>query len=172
MNFPMAQSQSQNKLCTDVSLTTKVMAIFVIFLPILAKIWLPWQLPLDLCNQKCLIWIGRPQESPVISNCILVVSRRNAFICIHSNFVPKLVAMVTPICPCVRECHRWISRWHKRYRKTKLCMDVSLTTEVMVNVWYIWPILAIIWLPWQRPLDLCNEKCSLDWSTTKTPCYK
>ena len=24
------------------------------------KIWLPWQRPLDLCNQKCLFWIGRP----------------------------------------------------------------------------------------------------------------
>jgi len=27
--------------------------------------------------------------SPVISNCILVVSRRNAFICTYSNFSPK-----------------------------------------------------------------------------------
>jgi len=44
----------------DVSLTTEVMAIFVKFWPILAKIWLPWQRPLDPCNQKCLIWIGRP----------------------------------------------------------------------------------------------------------------
>jgi len=36
------------------------MAIFVIFLPTLAKIWLPLQRPLDPRNQKCLIWIGRP----------------------------------------------------------------------------------------------------------------
>jgi len=28
--------------------------------PVLAKIWLPWQRPLDSCYQKCLIWIGRP----------------------------------------------------------------------------------------------------------------
>jgi len=40
--------------------TTEVMAIFVIFWLILANIWLPWQRPLDPCNQKCLIWIGRP----------------------------------------------------------------------------------------------------------------
>ena len=46
----------------DMSLTTDVMAIFVIFLLILAKIWLPWQRPLDPCNQKCLPWIGRPQN--------------------------------------------------------------------------------------------------------------
>jgi len=81
------------------SLTTKVMAIFVIFLPILAKIWLPWQRPLDPYNQKYLLWIGRPQKPPVLNNHTLVVSRRNAFMCIYSNFVPKLAAMVTPLCP-------------------------------------------------------------------------
>jgi len=39
------------------------MAIFVRFLPNLAKMWLPWQRPLDPCNQKCLLWIGRSLES-------------------------------------------------------------------------------------------------------------
>jgi len=38
----------------------KLWPFFVIFLPILAKIWLPWQRPSDPCNQKCLLWIGRP----------------------------------------------------------------------------------------------------------------
>ena len=74
----------------DISLTTEIMAIFVIFWPILAKIWLPWQRPLDLCNQKCLLWIGRPRKPPVISNHILAISHRNAFICIYSNFSPKI----------------------------------------------------------------------------------
>jgi len=74
----------------DVLHTTEVMAIFEIFLSILAKIWLPWQCPLDPCNQKCLIWIGRPRKPPVISNCILVISCRNAFICIYINFSPKI----------------------------------------------------------------------------------
>ena len=46
----------------DMSLTTEVMAIFVIFWPILAKIWLPWQRPLDPRNHKCLLRIGRPQK--------------------------------------------------------------------------------------------------------------
>ena len=71
---------------------------FVIFVPILAKNWLPWQCPLDPCNQKCLLWIGRPRRLPVVSNRIPVVSRSNAFIAI---LVPKLVAMVTllrPLC--------------------------------------------------------------------------
>jgi len=80
----------------DVSLTTEVMAIFVIFWPILARIWLRWQRPLDPCTQKCLLWIGRPQKPPVISNHILVISSRNAFVAI---FVSKLVAMLTPLCP-------------------------------------------------------------------------
>ena len=74
----------------DMSLTTEVMAIFVIFWPILAKIWLPWQRPLYPCNQKRLLWIGRPQKPPVISNHILDISHRNAFICIYSNFSPKI----------------------------------------------------------------------------------
>jgi len=73
--------------------TTKVVAIFVTFLPILAKNWLPWQRPLDPCNRKCLRWIGRPRKPPVISNHILVSI---SFICICSKFIPKLVAMVTP----------------------------------------------------------------------------
>jgi len=38
------------------------MAIFVIFWPILAKLWLPWQRPLDPCNDKSLLWIGPPRK--------------------------------------------------------------------------------------------------------------
>ena len=83
----------------DMSLTNEVIAIFVIFWPILAKIWLPWQRPLDPCNQKCLLRIGRPRKPPVISNCVslsLVEMHLYAFIAI---LVVKLVAMVTPLCP-------------------------------------------------------------------------
>ena len=109
--------------------------------PIVAKIWLPWQRPLDPCNQKCLFWIGRPWKPSVISNRILVISRRNGFMCIYSNFVPKLVAMVTPFVRCVRECHRWIPRWHIPYLKTKLCMDMWLTTEVIA----IFVIFGLFW---------------------------
>jgi len=70
--------------------TTEVVAICVIFLPILTKNWLPWQHPLDPCNQKCLLWIGRPRKPPVISNHILVISHTNASICIYSYFRPKI----------------------------------------------------------------------------------
>ena len=69
---------------------------FCMILPILAKIWLPQKRPLNPCNPKCLIWIGRSRKTHVIRNHIPVVSRRNAFIAI---LVPELVAMVTPLCP-------------------------------------------------------------------------
>ena len=58
MNSPIAQTYLKTKLCIYMLRTTEVMAIFVIFWPILAKIWLPWQRLLDPCNQKCLLWIG------------------------------------------------------------------------------------------------------------------
>ena len=66
-----------------------------------------------------------------------------AFIAI---FVPKLVAMVTPLCPLRTGVSQMNSRWHKTNRMSKLCMDVSLTS-------YNWsyghfcdfsPILAIL----------------------------
>jgi len=43
MNTPMAQTLSQNQ-TLDGGVTYNL-AIFVIFWPILAKIWLPWQRP-------------------------------------------------------------------------------------------------------------------------------
>jgi len=57
MNCPMAQTLSQNQTlhgCVDYNWSY---GHFVIFRPILAKLWLPWQRPLDPCNQKCLICI-------------------------------------------------------------------------------------------------------------------
>jgi len=62
---------------------------FCDILPILVKIWLPWQRPSDPCNQNCLLWIGRPRKPPLISNHILAISHRNAYICMYSNFSPK-----------------------------------------------------------------------------------
>ena len=63
---------------------------FCDILPILVKDWLSWQRPLDPCNQKCLFWISRPRKPPVISNHILAISHRNAFMCIYSNFSPQI----------------------------------------------------------------------------------
>ena len=82
----------------DMLHTTEVMAIFVIFWPIVAKNWLPWQYPLVPCHQECLVWIGRPRKPPVISNHILVISRLckifacYLFDCMHYAFNSKHVA--------------------------------------------------------------------------------
>jgi len=56
----------------------------------LTKIWLPLQRPSDPCKQICLLWIGWPRKPPVISNHVLVIYRRTAFICIYSNFSPQI----------------------------------------------------------------------------------
>ena len=141
MNSPMAQTLSQNQTLHGYVAYNWSYGHFCDFWPILAKIWLPWQRPLDPCNQKCLLRIGRPRKPPVISNHILAISRRNAFICICSNFIPKFVTMVTPLATCVRESHRWILWYYKPYLKTKLCMDMSLTTEVMA----IFVIFVLFW---------------------------
>jgi len=45
--------------------------------------------------------------------------------------------------------------------QTKLCMHMLHTTEVMSIFLTFWPILDKIWLPWQRRLDPCNQKCLL-----------
>jgi len=79
--------------------TTEVVAIFVIFLPILVKIWLPRQRPIDPCNQKCLLWIGRPRKPPVTSNDVIAISYRNALYEFIAILVPNLFAVATVLCP-------------------------------------------------------------------------
>ena len=86
MNSPMAQTLSQNQTLHGYVAYNCSYGHFCDFWPISAKIWLPWQRPLDPCNQKCFLWIGRPRKPPVISNHILAISHRNAFIAI---LVPK-----------------------------------------------------------------------------------
>jgi len=150
--------------------TTEVMAIFLTFWPILAKIWLPWQRPLDPCNQKCLLWIGWPWKPPVTSNRVPVISRRNAFICIYSNFCPKT------------GCHGnapfslvYGSVTHEFHDSTNPISKPNSghNSEVMA-------IFVIILVYFGQNLvamatslrSLQSEMSSSDWSTTKTPCYK
>jgi len=80
--------------------TTEVAAIFVIFLPILAKHWLPWQRPLDPCNHKCLLWIDRPRKPPWI--CRLQLKLR-PFCDIFAYFGQNLVATATSLTPSQSE---------------------------------------------------------------------
>ena len=122
---------------------------FVIFLPILAKNWLPWQCTLDRCNQKCLLWIGRPGKPPVISNYILAISRTSAFYALIAILVPKLVAMVTPVCPL----YKWVSQMNFPLAQTQsqtqaLHECVAYDWRYGHFLWFFWLILAKIWLPW------------------------
>jgi len=72
---------------------------------------LPWQRALEVWNRKCLLQIVRLRKLPVISNHIPVLSPRNAFIAI---LVPKLVAMVSSLCPlCTR-----VSQMNSRIAQT------------------------------------------------------
>jgi len=102
LNSSMAQTRSQNQTLHGYVAYSWSYGHFVIFWPILAKIWLPWQRPLDPCNQKCLLWIDQPRKPPVMSNHILVISRRSVFklICNYSNFCPKIGCHGNaPLCP-------------------------------------------------------------------------
>ena len=99
MNFPIAQTLCQNQTLDGLTHTTEVMAIFVIFLAYFGQNLVAMATSLRPCNQKCLLWIGRPRKSPVISNHILVTSRRNGFICIYSNFSPKIGCHGNTLCP-------------------------------------------------------------------------
>jgi len=253
---------------------------FVIFLAILAKNWLPWQRPLDPCNQKCLLWIGRPRKPPVISNHILAISRRNSFICIYSNFSPntgchgngplilvyesltnefpdrtnpiskpdsawmcciqlklwpflwffglfwtKFGCHDVPLDPCNQKCLLWIGRPRKpsvisnhilviSHRNAHLYAFTAILVPKLVAMvtplcsfvygsdtdefhdstnpiskpnsaricciqlkfwpfwWFLWPILAKIRLPWQRPMVPWNQKCLLWISRPWKPRYK
>ena len=107
---------------------------------------------------QCLLWIGRPRKPPVISNHILVISHRNAFTCIHSNFSPKIGCRGNAPLSLVYGSVTDEFLDSTNLSQTKLCMDNSHTTEVMAFLVIFLPILAKIWLPWQRPLDPCDQK--------------
>jgi len=86
-----------------------------------------------------------------------------------TTLVPKFVAMVMPLCPLCTGVSQTNSLMLQPYLKTKLCMDMLHTTEVMAILWYFclfWPKLGchgnVL-----RPLQ--SEMSSLDCSTTKTP---
>jgi len=164
MNSLMAQTLSQNQTLHGYFAYNLSYGHFCDFFGLfLTKIWLPCQRPLDPCNQKCLLWIGRPlKQNPIISNRILVISRRNAFTCIYSNFCPKIGCHGNaPLSLMYSSVIDEFPDGTNPISNTKLCMDVSLTTEVMAMFLIFLPIWAKIWLPWQRPLDHCNQKCLL-----------
>ena len=82
----------------DVWLKTEVMAILRFFglfgqnLVAMATTLRPLQSELSSLDWS-------PTKTPVISNRILVISRRNAFMCIYSNFCPKIGCHGNALCP-------------------------------------------------------------------------
>ena len=156
------------------SLTTEVMAIFVIFWPILAKIWLPWQRPLDPCNQKCLLWVGQRRKPPVISYHILAISHRNAFICIYSNFSPKigchgngpLSLVYESVTDEFPECTA-LSQNQTRHGYVAYNWSYDHFCDIFAYFGQNLVAMATSMATSLRPLQ--SEISSLDWSTTKTP---
>jgi len=173
MNSPIAQTLYKNQTLHGHVAYNWSYGHFWFFWPILAKIWLPWQRPLDPCHQKGLLWIDRPRKSPVISNHILVTSRRHAFICIYSNFSPEIgchgnaplslvygsVIMNSPIAQTLskNQTMHWYVAYNWSY--SHFCDFLAYFGQRLVAM--ATPL---------RPLQ--SEMSSLDWSTTKTPCYK
>jgi len=124
----------------DMLYTIEVIAI-LIFLPTLAKTCLPWQRSLNPCNQKCLLWIGRPQKLPVISNHVLASYCRNAYLCMYSNFSPKIGCHGNPPLSVVYGSVTDEFPDSTAYLKAKLCMDMLHTTEVIA----IFVIFGLFW---------------------------
>jgi len=135
----------------------------VIFFPILAKIWLAWQRLLYPCNQKCLLQIDRPRKPFVISNYILVISRRNIFIAIS---VQKLVATVMPLCPLCTEVS---------YINSLIVETLSQSQTLHGYVTYNWSYgLFVIFLPIMakcgcRGKEPCNQNSLLQLGRPRKP---
>ena len=109
-------------------------------------------------------------KTPVIRNHIPVVSRRNAFICI---LVPKLVAMVTPLCPL---CTGRVTYQFPNSTNPMAKPNSAWIWRIQLKLWPFCDIFAyfgqklVAIATSIRPLQ--SEMSSLDCSTTKTPCYK
>ena len=172
MNSPIAQTLSQNQTLNAYVAYNWSYGRFCDFWPILAKIGCQWQRPLDPCNQKCLLWIDRPRKPPVMSNQILVISRRSAFICNYSNFCPKI--------GCDGSAPLSLIYGSVTYEFPDSTNAISKPNSawiccIQLKLWPFlgfWPILAKIWLAWQRPLNPCNQKCLLRIGRPRKPRYK
>ena len=131
---------------------------------------MPWQRPLDSCNQKCLLWVGRPRKPPVISNHILAISHRNAFICIYSNFSPKIGchgnAPLSLVYGSVTDELPDITNPISKPRSVWIC-------RLQLRLWPFFDFLAyfgqnlVALATSLRPLQ--SEIFSLDWSPRKPP---
>jgi len=129
--------------------------------------------PLDPCNQKCLLWIGRPRKPPVKRNHILAISHKNSFMCIYSNFSPNIGCHGNGLLSLVYESvtNEFPDRTNPISKPNSAWMCC-----IQLKLWLFCDFLAhfgqnlVAMATSLRPLQ--SEMSSLDWSTTKTPCYK
>jgi len=154
VNSTIAQTLSQNQTLHGYVAYNWSYGHFCDFWPILATISLPWQ-------------------RPVISNCILVISCRNAFICIYSNFSPKIgchgnAPLSLVYGSVTHEFHDSRNPISKPNSAWICCIQLKLWLFMWFLAYFGQKFVAIATS--FRPLQ--SEMSSLDWSTTKTPCYK
>jgi len=90
MNSPMAQTLSENQTLHGYVAYNWSYGHFCDYLAYFGQNLVAMATPIRPCNQKCLLQIGWPRKPPVISNHILAISHRNAFVSIYSNFSPKI----------------------------------------------------------------------------------
>ena len=134
--------------------TTEVMAIFVRSFAYFGQNLVAMATPLRPLQSEMSSLDWSTTKTPFISNHILVICGRNAFIAI---LVLKLVAMVMPLCPLCM----WVSQMNSPTAQA-LSQNQTLHGYVAYNWRYgqfcdFWPILVKLCLPWQRPLDPCNH---------------
>jgi len=151
--------------------TTEVLTIFVIFLPILAKNWLPWQYSLDPCNQKCCLWIGRPRKPHVISNHILVIS------CIEMHLYAFIAILVPKIgCHGNAPLSLVYGRVTDEFSHSTNPISKPNTAWICCIQVKLWPFLCFFAYFGQNLVAMAtslsllqSEMSSLDWPTMKTP---
>jgi len=121
-------------------------------------------------EMSCLGW--STTKTPVLSNHLLAISHRNAFICIYSNFCPKIGCHGNAPLSLV-----YVSVIDEFPMAQILSQNQTLHGYVAYN-WsyghfcdllaYFGQNLVAMATP-LRPLQ--SEMSSLSWSTTNTPCY-
>ena len=113
-----------------------------------------------------------PTTKTIISNRILVISRRNAFYQVYAFtaiLVPKLVSMVTPLCPlCMSVTDEFPNSTNPISKPNS-----AWICRLQLNLWPFCDFLAyfgqnlVAMATPLRPLQ--SEMSSLGWSTTKNP---
>ena len=132
--FHSANLFLKTKISINISLTTEVITILCVFCSVFAKYWWPWQRPVIIHHQKMFQLDRLTSKNPLqVFMLSLSVFDLNSVITVY---FPKLVTMVTPLCPLHMGCTSWVRWQQKSYLRTKPYVDISPRTAVItVFVW-------------------------------------